>query len=277
MVRRMSADPSNDVVSALVEAGVRAWPAIPLSRDKFEEAVRRKIAAGTAPGDLRAAELFLATACAEGIPQAVAQIEAEHLGKIERAVRRVLVSDALTSDALQTLRYRLFVADGDAPKIASYAGRGSLEGWLRASALRVAIDLQRAEGAAPTQANDEPASDALVTHNPELALIREHHRGDFEGALRDALAALSSRERNVLRLYTADGLTFEQIGQMYGVTRSTISRWMAAIRAQVLVRVRERFAAGEGGPPPELQSFFDLFHSGLDTSIGALLKRSTDA
>ncbi len=260
-------------IEVLVDRALAHWPSVPLPRERFLAVLAEKHGQGVPLEELHAEDLFLACACAEGLPEAIAFVESAYLGRLDGVVRRILSSDASAQDALQLLRYRLFVSDGASPRIASYSGRGSLQGWLKAAALRLAIDQRRSEGEGPRELEPEEDNEPLISSDPEIRLIRELHRGDFEGALQEALDALSSRERNVLHMYTAQRLTFEEIGRTYGVNRSTVSRWMASIRARVLVDLRSRF---QGSDERELQSFFDLFRSGLDSSIGTLLQRSTE-
>ena len=57
---------------------------------------------------------------------------------------RMGTSPAVGDEVRQTLRQKLFVASGEGkPKIATYAGRGDLRSWLRASAVRELISHAR--------------------------------------------------------------------------------------------------------------------------------------
>lgn len=272
----MADDPSRPDVDALVRAGDQAWPHVPLPGERFRAFVMERLETGVDPASLRMDDLYLACACAEGLSEAIAEVELQHFADIERALRRVLRSDPAVAECLQVLRYKLFVSDKERPRIATYAGKGALGGFLRATALRTAVDFQRSQGAVDRREGAELPEDVrvVVESDPEVSLIKRHHRSEFEGALAAALAELPPRDRNVLRLYTADGLSLEEIGRIYRVNRSTVSRWMGAIRGRVLGALRARFADGQSGTPRELESFFDLFRSGLDQSIGGLLGSS---
>ncbi len=94
----------------------------------------------------------------------------------------------------------------------------------------------------------------------ELSLIKVHYRSEFKAAFEAALATLSSRERNVLRLHILDGLNIEQIGTLYKAHRATVARWIAASRKKIDEGTRRALAdklkLGEGareldGPRPE--------------------------
>ncbi len=53
-------------------------------------------------------------------------------------------SREFASDVQSELTRQLLVGDDGTPKLAEYAGRGSLEGWVRLAASRLAQDLVRA-------------------------------------------------------------------------------------------------------------------------------------
>ncbi|WP_395812894.1 sigma factor-like helix-turn-helix DNA-binding protein [Archangium minus] len=61
--------------------------------------------------------------------------------------------------------------------------------------------------------------------------------------LAEALAALPSRERTVLRLHLVEGLSLERIGTVYRTHKSTVSRWLARAREEVLAGTRSRLAS----------------------------------
>jgi RNA polymerase sigma-70 factor (ECF subfamily) len=126
-------------------------------------------------------------------------------------------------------------------KLASYTGRGSLEGWLRTVMAQehvnryrrqkrlVSLDEETEEGtqyAAPTPA-------AAPTVDPRL-----------ESATDEALAALSSEERFILAAYFLDGRTLAEIARMLSVHESTISRKIdklaKSVRKQILAGLGRR-------------------------------------
>src|SRR6185312_1867471 len=116
-----------------------------------------------------------------------------------------------------------------------------------------------------------PASPA-VPLDPELALVRSRHAGDFERALQDAFGSLDERERNLLRLHFLDGLGIDGLAPVFGVHRATVARWLAAARERlqdtVLALLRERLAVGER----ELESLARLVRSDLEISLPSLFR-----
>ena len=148
-------------------------------------------------------------------------------------VRRVGDGDQFVGDVRQALRTRLLVAaPGGAPRIADYAGRGPLGAWVRVAAVRVAIDLRRSQGQEPLPASGE--HDASPADDPELALLKARHSAAYADALRAAMASLSAKERNLMRMHFVDGLSIDRIGVAYQVHRATAARWIEALRERLL-------------------------------------------
>src|SRR5439155_18454762 len=84
-----------------------------------------------------------ACACARGDAVALAEFDARFFGGVSSAISRFGVQ---VDDIKQELRERLFVGvAGARPKIAEYTGHGGLERWVRAVAVRVALNATRAK------------------------------------------------------------------------------------------------------------------------------------
>jgi len=105
-------------------------------------------ATGVPDAELHAGDLYLACACLHGVPDALAALEREHFARIREFAASVDSSPEFVKELSQRLRAKLLVADGtDPPRIASYSGRGSLGGWIRVAAVRLARDIARSERA----------------------------------------------------------------------------------------------------------------------------------
>jgi len=216
-------------------------------------------------------DLFIAWAAARGDGQAVRRIDAL-IAEIAPSVRRIDGTPAFVDEVSQAVRVRLLVAEpGSAPRIASYSGRGPLAGWIRAAATRVAIDLKRS--AAPALAGDDLLGD-LVSGEPDPALrhLKTLHRADFQTALAEALAALPDRQRAVLRLHYVDGLRLAEIGKLYGVHESTVSRWVTRAAEEVADQARRRLTERLSVSGSSLDSLARLVRSQLDLSIARILR-----
>jgi RNA polymerase sigma-70 factor (ECF subfamily) len=135
---------------------------------------------------------------------------------------------AFADEVRQELRDKLFTSPDGEPKIAEYTGRGALGGWVRVSALRIALNLRRsAKRAAAVNERAASMEEALMSgSSPELAYLKERYRAVFTEALEAAVASLSDRDRALLRLYHVDGLSLEAMAALYRVHLSTVSRWL---------------------------------------------------
>jgi len=262
------------LLSSRLTAARERWPRVRLSEALFIGALARVLSQGTdlcnALSSCSLEDLFLARACVHGDRCALEHFDREYLSSIDRVLERFGRSAEFTDEVRQLLRERLFVAEGNGPgRIADYAGRGPLSKWVQVAALRLAVSLRRGE--TPGAESDEALAELLGPDNPELAIIRARHREDFLKALRDAFAALTPRDRNLLRLQRREGLTFEQIGRLHGVHRTTVSAWIEAAHQRVLDETRRLLAERLQLGRAEFESLYTFLQSQLDVSLRGLL------
>lgn len=247
----------------LARAGRAAWPAVSLGEDEF-----LAFLVSRAQPVEHAADLYLAHACARGAAGALAAFEATLLSQVPGFLRRM--SPQIVDEVCQRLRDRLFV--GAAPKIAEYSGSGPLAAWLRVVALRLAIDLSRSAGQNIARELDAAQLAGPAGRSPELEYLKERYRLDVKGAFQEALLALSSEQRNVLRLHLVEGLTLEEIGRLFHVNRSTVFRWLGASREALLADARLRLRERIGVSADEFDSLVQVVRSQLDLSLAEVLK-----
>lgn len=223
-------------------------------------------------GSLHAAELYLISAFLAGDPRAAELLGAQCLTVATSCLRRLGVAPAAAADLGQRLCSWLLLAEpGQRPRIARYGGRGELQGWLSIVAVRQARAwLQRP---LPRLQLDEDAVARLASpqEGQELAYLKRHYREQFRAAFAQALGALTSRERSLLRHQVLSGLNIQEIGNLYGVHRATVARWLAHIRRRLLTSTRlllmKRLRVGAA----ELDSIMRLIASNLDLSLQQLL------
>ncbi|MGZ3481659.1 MAG: sigma-70 family RNA polymerase sigma factor, partial [Myxococcaceae bacterium] len=166
--------------------------------------------------------------------------------------------------------------EGRSPRILDYAGRGSLENWLRAGALRLALNARRDARRGPEPLPEVSLWEPVApTVDRTLEILRGKYAAEFGRALREAFASLDAQEKNVLRLHFQEGLSLNQIGAMYQVNKSTISRRMARARDLLLERTRSGLVATLSLPPSELQSLLEELGPRLDLSLSSVLAPST--
>jgi RNA polymerase sigma-70 factor len=185
------------------------------------------------------------------------------------ALRRLRLDGAAIDEVLQRLRERLLLAGDEAPRLARYSGRGSLEGWLRTSAVRLASDMK---------AERRPESDpeALLFAvasgpSPESAAIRKDARAHAKAALGRALGALSSRQRALLRLSIVEGLSIDRIAPVYGSSRATIARWLQEARRELVAATRRELCCRLQLQSAEIDRWMASLESQIDLSLSRAL------
>lgn len=138
---------------------------------------------------------------AAGQPQALTILYEQYAPVVHRAAYRLTGSRADADDVLQDV----FVGLPEA--LRRYAGRGSLEGWIRKVAIRTA--LMRMRGA--SRRREVPLEE--VTPAAPADPAAELHRA----ALERALAALPDALRVVFVLKEVEGYSHAEIAQLLGI------------------------------------------------------------
>ncbi len=243
------------------------WPRVSVSEEELAAALDRASAGGKAAA--HAEDLFLAIALARREPAALQAFEESVLPQARAALKARRMRDEAVEEALQQLRERLFVFG----HIADYSGRGPLASWTRMAAVRLALNLSRGKAA---QA-DEAGLDELVAPGiaPELALLKARHRPEFKSCFEQAFQALDDRARTALRLSLLEGLTTTQLARMFRVDGSTVRRWLAEARQQLLAKTRELLRDRLGLEQSELDSLIGLLLTQLDDSVRRILGASS--
>jgi RNA polymerase sigma-70 factor len=155
-----------------------------------------------------------------------------------KAVDALIETLPVSEEARQVVRQRALVEG----KLRDFTARGPLRLWLKTMALRVDVDLQRANR---EDAMEDSMLDALIPPSPhaEKSLVDAESRTVLKRALHVALNALPERERLYVQHYHLDGLTLTRIAMLYGVAPSTVMRTLARTLEQLRELVREHLVA----------------------------------
>lgn len=276
-----SADPVEILGPALVrmiDRAQAAWPSILLDPVAFVRHVaghmRDRDGSASALDRLPAGDLFLAFACASGDAVALAEFDAKYLRGIASNVARIDSSPSFIDEVRQRVRERLLVRTERSPRIADYAGSGTLLGWLQVAATRVALNLKQREGRLESPLDEDTTQLIVNVLDSELRLIHERFHAMFRVAFRESVQSLSSRDRLVISLHYCDALSLEAIGRMHQVNRSTVSRWLATARAQVLDSTRAKLRECLQIDSVELDSVLRAAASQIEVSFNALHSRA---
>lgn len=197
---------------------------------------------------LQVEELALARACAKGSEPAWDRFIERYRPKLRGAARAITKDEAKACELADSLYAELFgtrqtAEGGRISKLASYTGRGSLEGWLRTVLAQEYVNQIRRERRLVSF--DERLQDGRVPAMPDPARPADARVGQ---AIDAALVELAAEERVVLASYYLDGRTLAEIARMLGTHESTVSRRLGkitrALRKRILRILRERGMSG---------------------------------
>src|SRR3989441_6171124 len=194
---------------------------------------------------LRIEELALARACASGNEYAWETFLVRYREKLyDMALHIAREASAARelADSLYADLYGTITRDGKrASKLASYTGRGSLEGWLRTVLAQEHVNRYRRQKRFVSLDEESEDGTQFAASDPEPVCVVDSR---VENATDEALADLPSEERFILASYYLDGRTLAEIARMLRVNESTISRKLEklakALRRQILSGLRRR-------------------------------------
>lgn len=253
----------------IADAGQRAWPEIPLSGRDLVVFLAPILPAEAAAdlSSLRAGELHLVCAYSLGVRSAADALEAHYLSRVAAALGRLRTPAATIADIQQDLRERLVEMRTSPGARKGYAGRGDLCSWLCVSAVRAA-GRRRERGMRERPLQE--IEDLLVSpdHDPEMLQMRTAYKHEMRAALQEALASLTSRERNILHYHFAERLSIDEIGALYGVHRATAARWIERTREALSQRTREILAQRLSLSQAGFRRMLSLIESQLGVVLG---------
>lgn len=264
------------LLAEMVARCQQAWPEVQVAPAELAQHLGKCLPASEAlePG-LRALlceDLYLALGALHEDRSAMAALERTVLQPVERAVRRVDDSDAFVDEVMQLTRMRLLVGEPHhGPRLGDYAGKGPLRRWTEAVAVGVAVSLKR-RPERTTPLDDAMLESGLGASDPELSALRERYRPAFRASFAQALSSLSARDRNLLRLSLSQGLGVEALGALHQVHASTVSRWLARARSELLKGTREGLSRRLGMDLSQADSLLRAMDGHLDASFSSFLK-----
>ena len=221
---------------------------------------------------IAACDLLVVAGCLSGDRAALAIFDDELSSVVPVAVRH-LGGATFISDLIQVLRVRMLVAEDRAePRIASYSGSGPLGGFLRVAAIRLALNLRQAEDRDAREQVHE--LELPGTGDPELEYLRARYADDLQRALTAAVQKLEARDRALLRMHHARGMTVDELGKLFDVHRATAARWIVRARESLLAAVKRELSAILAVDTGDAASLLRLVDSQLGLSLRGLLAES---
>ncbi len=189
-------------------------------------------------------ELVLARACAQGVEIAWNDFMTSYRPMIVNAARQLCRNAAEAEEAAGSLYAELYgLKEREGKRVSlldSYQGRGSLSGWLRMILAQREVDRWRQrrrlvawddESVEPVS---PPASGTAADDLEPLSALQE--------SVAAALRVMPEESRLLLSLYYLDGRSLAEIGKVFQVHESTVSRRLNRLlqetRGQVLTELQ---------------------------------------
>ena len=195
--------------------------------------------------NLRIEELALARGCAGGNEYAWECFLNRYRSKLFAAAAAIAREESAArelADGLYADLYGMRQAEhGERiSKLASYTGRGSLEGWLRTVLAQEYINRHRGQRRFVSFEERTEEGGQFEAKSESAAPVDTR----LEQAVDAALAETAADERLLLAWWYLDGRTLAEIARMMGVHESTVSRRMdkikAGLRKRIVRGLRER-------------------------------------
>lgn len=273
---------SNDGVAsgaldAVVCAATAQWPTFKLSPSEFRQRVVAVLPADAedaarALANLHAADLYLAHACALGIPEAIDAFTARYLVDLARYLP--FHKDVSVEWVRNELEDKLLLGKGDSnePRIGRYEGRGPLHAFVRRAARFSAATFRRqAADRREVAWVEEFASVLCSSVEGSKRVVISRYAEAIRRAVLAALRTLERRQRTVVRLHLAEGVPLTKIAKMFGVNQSTASRWLQAAIEHLYAEIRRTIREVHGVTDSELKSIWRDVRSEVDLSLSRAL------
>jgi RNA polymerase sigma-70 factor (ECF subfamily) len=171
-------------------------------------------------------DLALARACAAGDNSAWELFLTRYREKLYHYALRIAREESAARDLADGLYAELYGTatrqGARVSKLASFTGRGSLDGWLRTVLAQEFVNRYRR--AKRLVSLDEEIEEGTQFAAPEPDPAPSVYSNRLESLTDGALATLPSEDRLILSAYYLDGRPLAEVGRMLGVHESTISR-----------------------------------------------------
>lgn len=267
---------------AAIEDAERSFPEWSLDREEFGRraldclAARFQLPRGYMFGEhhvgsIHLRDLYLAHACACGIPGAIAIFAATYLSKVPAYLRQLHCKIQVADEVRRELEDRLLFSRAEAlPRIAQYEGGGPLDAFVSTAARRAALSLLRA-GGRQSDVVDAVAVPPAVGAGELSPLVRGRYEAVVREAFRASLAAIDQRQRTIVRLHVSKGISLTLIATMLHIHQSTVSRSFDAALRKLRFELRRQLQQ-RGVSAREAESIVRDVRGHLDLSLSRLLR-----
>jgi RNA polymerase sigma-70 factor (ECF subfamily) len=260
-----------------------------LSSDQFanilKEVVAKYFPQGTLSGgthepeleeflrSLRVEDLALARACAIGREPAWDVFLLRYRGKLYDIAAYITKESSAARELADSLYADLYGTGSDdghrVSKLASFTGRGSLEGWLRAVMGQEHINRCRRQRLLVSLEEKSEGGTQFAAPDPPPAAVVDPQ---VEAATAGALAGLSAEDRFLLASYYLDDRTLADIARLLGVHESTVSRKLDKIAKSLRKRIVAALV-GQGMSHRQAEEAMEIDVRDLQVSVKSLRQK----
>ena len=198
--------------------------------------------------NLHLKDLALAQACCRGGAIAWECFLARYREKLYAAALVITRNDSAARELAGSLWGDLFPNQEGArevpcSKLASYSGRGSLEGWLKAVLAHAYVDRYRSERRVVSLDQCLKAIGTACLKQPAMQGSTAQFTRELRQAIEEACMEHPAEQRFLLAAYFFDDWSLAEIAKRLGVHESTVSRRMDRIlrelRASIILNLRK--------------------------------------
>lgn len=277
-VANVPEDTLNRALAALIAEAKEAWPQVTQDDHAFVHYLGERMPQTadllSTLDQLFTTDLYLCAATVAGDEGALRAFSEKYRPAVYNAAKRVEKQGIQADDTAQELMEYLLLPRGErAAALALYSAQGPLLAYVRVSSLRKALRLLKKEEKLPQSGGLDRIMELADTgDDPELTILKDKYRGEFKEAFHQALQALESSERNLLRYHYMTELNTRQIGKLLGLHQSNVVRRLTQVRAGLLDQTRSLLMENLGLGASKFQSIMLLVQSQLDVSIERMLE-----
>jgi RNA polymerase sigma-70 factor len=257
-----------DHLVQVVAAARARWSDVDVSTEVFLRHLASKLDSGAdlalATSQLNTSDLYLAVGCTSGLAEAQRAFEANFFPDVDAIVRRTRNTGIDADEIRQLLREKLFLADEGPNKLASYSGKGDLRGWFRVVATRTLLSAIRSASKERGRSSDDELLNLPAPGGSEMDHMRRYYAEELRAVFPEALAALSSADRRLLRQRYLDGLTHDEMATLNRIHRATVKRHLLlaqkALRGALRTLLMKRLGLTTAEFESILRTVRDEFH-----------------
>ena len=279
-------DASPDMESVLVDFVAKArglWPKFGITDESFIEYLaahlRTDVPVEQALRNLSADDLWLVHACLQEDNVALREFEIV----LKYVSRKVGVDSELSfdgrDDLLQQLRSSLLVSkDGSKPPLLdSYAGRGSLKGWLQVVLRREKMRAQKPRRETTELSSMVEQTFLVEERDPETRALHLQHQVILKEVFRAAVERLEPDSRLLLVMWIVEDMTQEQMGKVIGAHRMTIGRYIDRLCRQLLFNLHLEMNRRVKLRRCDVESLMRAIANQMEASLSVLASKHREA